>query len=591
MSLVLDSARWQARSPAEISSHLGHQRYQETTIMAQQHRHSMQPAGSGGGGPGGAAARQHDFLSKSEQQGAGAGTAAAGNHQFMPTGFVGASHAGLPYQAAGRPADPRHFGMHPSMGMHSAQSFASAIPSADSNNGPSSGGGSEAWREEQSQSAHGGMPSTTMPSGGDETDATGGGEETAEEERAPRPPNSWILYRAAKSPEVRKSMMQDNQTVQAMSSRQRQAEISKRVSHMWKNETKAVKDAYAALASERREDHRIKYPVRTITPRARPTWCTDQLSSPVARITATGHADAQQRPTSRNRPKRQRRARVRAPQRAGRTRAVCRVAQARGTPTRTAAGGTRSPLPVRRRRHRGCAIGNAANRCRRPCHREWVLGTCSSSHRTRTLPPVILTTPVRHTPKALRRTWRRSTVVRRSRRALGRAFTMHNRAAIIPPTTGVTCCRISSSPVRPTLRTSRQTRARRWACASIAQVELCRIPALETAARARRWIARHRGSARWAAHRNSAERDSRMRTCSLSTKALLRSNSIHPIYPDLLIFQVFTTRLNIRTAAILAGSLLTSLRPMSCALHVSQAYSRNVDWFELTSSRTQMVEP
>ncbi|KDN50408.1 hypothetical protein K437DRAFT_66818 [Tilletiaria anomala UBC 951] len=91
----------------------------------------------------------------------------------------------------------------------------------------------------------------------------GAADEEDESDRAPRPPNSWILYRSAKSQEIKRDMEESGAWASSppVSSRQRQAEISRTVSMMWKNEAKEVKDMYSAMAEERRLGHRQRYPV------------------------------------------------------------------------------------------------------------------------------------------------------------------------------------------------------------------------------------------------------------------------------------------------------------------------------------------
>jgi HMG (high mobility group) box len=84
--------------------------------------------------------------------------------------------------------------------------------------------------------------------------------EDDESDRPPRPPNSWILYRSSKSREIRAQLQSASGTA-TVSSRDRQAEISRLVSNMWKNESQEVKDHYSALAEEKRVDHRQRYPV------------------------------------------------------------------------------------------------------------------------------------------------------------------------------------------------------------------------------------------------------------------------------------------------------------------------------------------
>lgn len=78
---------------------------------------------------------------------------------------------------------------------------------------------------------------------------------------APRPPNAWILYRSDKSQELKRRKASSPELV-AMSSRQRQAEMSREISVLWKHESKSVKDHYARRAEKERADHRQRYPVR-----------------------------------------------------------------------------------------------------------------------------------------------------------------------------------------------------------------------------------------------------------------------------------------------------------------------------------------
>lgn len=82
--------------------------------------------------------------------------------------------------------------------------------------------------------------------------------------KAPRPPNSWILYRTAKSQELRAQADEASGSADGNIApvRRRQADISRTISHMWKTEPKEVKDRYAALAEEKRLEHERKYPVR-----------------------------------------------------------------------------------------------------------------------------------------------------------------------------------------------------------------------------------------------------------------------------------------------------------------------------------------
>ncbi|KAF7321487.1 HMG box domain-containing protein [Mycena kentingensis (nom. inval.)] len=61
----------------------------------------------------------------------------------------------------------------------------------------------------------------------------------------PRPPNAWILYRSEKAKDW---------------GRMAQGDISKQISHMWKNESPAVRAEYERRADIKKAEHQAKYP-------------------------------------------------------------------------------------------------------------------------------------------------------------------------------------------------------------------------------------------------------------------------------------------------------------------------------------------
>lgn len=65
--------------------------------------------------------------------------------------------------------------------------------------------------------------------------------------KIPRPPNPWILYRADKAREL-------------VNSKLTQAEVSRLIAQMWRNETPEVRAHYERLAEIKKEEHRRRYP-------------------------------------------------------------------------------------------------------------------------------------------------------------------------------------------------------------------------------------------------------------------------------------------------------------------------------------------
>ncbi|KIJ19098.1 hypothetical protein PAXINDRAFT_70028, partial [Paxillus involutus ATCC 200175] len=65
----------------------------------------------------------------------------------------------------------------------------------------------------------------------------------------PRPPNAWILYRSDKLKDLPPSK-----------ERRAQADVSKLISNLWKNETEQVKLEYERMADARKAEHQRLYP-------------------------------------------------------------------------------------------------------------------------------------------------------------------------------------------------------------------------------------------------------------------------------------------------------------------------------------------
>ncbi|KZV69342.1 high mobility group box, partial [Peniophora sp. CONT] len=68
----------------------------------------------------------------------------------------------------------------------------------------------------------------------------------------PRPPNAWIIYRSDKLKELGKPKSGQPKVPQA--------EISKSISLMWRNETEDVKKKYERMAEYAKAEHARMYP-------------------------------------------------------------------------------------------------------------------------------------------------------------------------------------------------------------------------------------------------------------------------------------------------------------------------------------------
>ncbi|KAK4057042.1 hypothetical protein OIO90_001942 [Microbotryomycetes sp. JL221] len=76
----------------------------------------------------------------------------------------------------------------------------------------------------------------------------------------PRPPNAWILYRSAQIQKLK---------ADAVVSRKPQAEISKLVGYMWRDESHETKRHYEELAAAKKLEHQLLYPDYTFKPQRR----------------------------------------------------------------------------------------------------------------------------------------------------------------------------------------------------------------------------------------------------------------------------------------------------------------------------------
>ncbi|KZT26796.1 hypothetical protein NEOLEDRAFT_1062187, partial [Neolentinus lepideus HHB14362 ss-1] len=68
----------------------------------------------------------------------------------------------------------------------------------------------------------------------------------------PRPPNAWILYRSDK--------LREMPPVPPGMPRRAQADVSREISQMWKNESEVVRSEYERLAEVRKAQHQNAYP-------------------------------------------------------------------------------------------------------------------------------------------------------------------------------------------------------------------------------------------------------------------------------------------------------------------------------------------
>jgi hypothetical protein len=77
--------------------------------------------------------------------------------------------------------------------------------------------------------------------------------------RPPRPANAWILYRSAKM-----KVLKEPQT--SGQPRRTQADISKLIAEMWKNETPGVRQYYEAMSDMKKAEHLAQYPTYRFQP-------------------------------------------------------------------------------------------------------------------------------------------------------------------------------------------------------------------------------------------------------------------------------------------------------------------------------------
>lgn len=77
--------------------------------------------------------------------------------------------------------------------------------------------------------------------------------------RPPRPANAWILYRSAKM-----KVLKEPQT--SGQPRRTQADISKLIAEMWKNETPEVRQYYEAMSDMKKAEHLAQYPTYRFQP-------------------------------------------------------------------------------------------------------------------------------------------------------------------------------------------------------------------------------------------------------------------------------------------------------------------------------------
>ncbi|TDL16647.1 high mobility group box, partial [Rickenella mellea] len=68
----------------------------------------------------------------------------------------------------------------------------------------------------------------------------------------PRPPNAWILYRSER--------LRSIAALNPGAPRLAQADISKQISGMWKNESDEVRAHYEHLAKIKKMEHQLLYP-------------------------------------------------------------------------------------------------------------------------------------------------------------------------------------------------------------------------------------------------------------------------------------------------------------------------------------------
>ncbi|KAE8224150.1 hypothetical protein CF319_g2913 [Tilletia indica] len=106
----------------------------------------------------------------------------------------------------------------------------------------------------------------------------------ASSDRPPRPPNSWILYRAAKSKELAKGKSSGSTRLTAVSSGQSQrpgkGALTRVLARMWKDESLSVRRWFEDLAEEKKVEHSQLYPGYKYKPRRKKeTVCQSPTTS------------------------------------------------------------------------------------------------------------------------------------------------------------------------------------------------------------------------------------------------------------------------------------------------------------------------
>ncbi|KAE8232112.1 hypothetical protein CF326_g2860 [Tilletia indica] len=103
-------------------------------------------------------------------------------------------------------------------------------------------------------------------------------------DRPPRPPNSWILYRAAKSKELAKGKSSGSTRLTTVSSGQSQrpgkGALTRVLARMWKDESLSVRRWFEDLAEEKKVEHSQLYPGYKYKPRRKKeTVCQSPTTS------------------------------------------------------------------------------------------------------------------------------------------------------------------------------------------------------------------------------------------------------------------------------------------------------------------------
>ncbi|KAK4052413.1 hypothetical protein OIV83_002215 [Microbotryomycetes sp. JL201] len=94
------------------------------------------------------------------------------------------------------------------------------------------------------------------------------------ENHTPRPPNAWILYRSAQIQRLK---------ADAVVSKKPQAEISKLIGFMWRDESNATKLYYEDLAAVKKAEHQRLYPDYAFKPQRRGTSAVSTNRPPAPR--------------------------------------------------------------------------------------------------------------------------------------------------------------------------------------------------------------------------------------------------------------------------------------------------------------------